>query len=82
MELERRNKIIKALEAKGAKQPCSRCNHKVFEIVGETSILFQNDPNSYTIGGPSIATVIVGCPNCGHVWQHALGTLNLIKGAE
>lgn len=80
MDQDRRNKVIAALEARGAKLPCSRCGHNQFEIVGETILPLQSDPNVLSIGGPSIPTVIVGCSKCGYVWQHALGSLGLIRG--
>jgi uncharacterized Zn finger protein len=80
MDQDRRNKIIAALESRNANMPCSRCGHKQFEIVGETILPLQNDPNVISIGGPSIPSVIVGCSQCGHIWQHALGYLKLIEG--
>ena len=80
MDQDRRNKVIAALEARGAKLPCSRCGHSQFEIVGGTTLPLQNDPNVLSIGGPSIPTVIVGCSKCGHVWHHALGSLGLKIG--
>ncbi len=76
----RNDLIIKSLESKNAKLPCSRCASKNFEIVGETLIPLQSDPNSFVIGGPSVPTVLVACSNCGNISQHALGVLGLKKG--
>jgi hypothetical protein len=77
MDQDRKNKVIAALQARDAKLPCSRCGHNQFEIVGETILPIQTNPNVLSIGGPSIPTVIVGCSKCGHVWQHALMSLAL-----
>ncbi len=80
IDKNRNDQIIKVLEAKGARQPCSRCGAARFEIVGESNIPLQDDPNILRIGGPSVPTVIVACSSCGHVWQHALGVLGLLRG--
>jgi uncharacterized Zn finger protein len=82
MEIDksRNDLIIKSLENKNAKLPCSRCGANKFEIVGETFIPLQNNPTSFVIGGPSVPTVLVACSNCGNVSQHALGVLGMLKG--
>lgn len=82
MDQDRKNKVIAALESRAASLPCSRCGNVQFEIVGESIISLQSDPNVFSIGGPSIPAVIVGCTKCGHVWQHALGSLGLMKGNQ
>jgi uncharacterized Zn finger protein len=76
----RNDSIIKSLETKNAKLPCSRCGANRFEIVGETFIPLQKDPSSIVIGGPAIPTAIVACSNCGNISQHALGVLGMSKG--
>ena len=80
MDKDRRQAIIQALTQKGAKHPCSRCGGLQFEVVAETHIPIQEEPGSVVIGGPSIPAAVVACPKCGHLWQHALGPLGLMKG--
>jgi uncharacterized Zn finger protein len=80
IDKNRNDQIIKALEAKGASNSCSRCGESRFEIVGESFIPIQDNPNVLSIGGPSVPTVIVACSSCGHVWHHALGVLGLLRG--
>ncbi len=75
----RNDQIIKALTEKGARLPCSRCGRTNFEIAGETSLPLQTDPNSFTLGGPSVPVAIVVCSHCGNASQHALGILGLMK---
>ena len=81
-DTQRNEKIIEALVSKGANKPCSRCDYSKFEIVGETFLPIQENQNVLSIGGPSVPSGIVACSNCGHVWQHALGLLNLLRGNE
>lgn len=71
--------ITAALQKKGANRPCSRCGGTQLQIVGESYIPINDKPGEIVIGGPSVPTVIVACGNCGHTWQHALMTLNLLK---
>jgi len=81
MEKNRQDELIAALQRKGTTHPCSRCGGTQFEIVGESFISIQDNPNAMVIGGPSVPTVIVACSKCGHIWQHALGSLGLLKRA-
>jgi hypothetical protein len=82
MEIDknRNDLLIKSLESKNAKLPCSRCGENKFEIVGESLIPIQTNPNSIVIGGPSVPTALVACSNCGNISQHALGVLGMLKG--
>jgi hypothetical protein len=73
----RLKEIVKSLEAKGANHPCGRCEHTRFEVIAETNLQIQNNPNAFTVGGPSIPAVIVACANCGNISHHALGALGL-----
>lgn len=79
MDKTRQDELIAALEKKETRLPCSRCGATRFEIVGESFIPIQENPNVLAIGGPSVPTVIVACSNCGHIWQHAIGSLGLLK---
>jgi len=80
IDKSRNDLIIKALEAKNAVHPCSRCGSSRFEIAGESTFPLQDNPGGFLVGGPSIPTAMVACSNCGHVWHHALGVLGLIRG--
>ena len=80
MNVQRRKELIDALIQKGANHPCSRCGGTHFEVVEETSILIQERPNSFAVGGPSISAVIVACSNCGHIWHHATVKLAMKGG--
>ena len=82
MEQKRLDEVVHALTAKGVNRPCPRCGHAKFSVVGETLIPIQEDPAAFTIGGPSIPTVIVACDNCGYVTQHASGPLGLMRGSK
>lgn len=79
MEKNRREIIAAALTNKGTTRPCSRCGGTGLEIVAETNIPIQENPNNFVIGGPSIPAVVVACSNCGHLWHHAIGSLNLLR---
>ncbi len=77
MKPEEANKLAKALEAKGATQPCARCGNRRFDIVGYTQIYCSEDPNTLNIGGPSVPVVLAGCSNCGNITQYAIKVLGL-----
>lgn len=77
MEKERLDRVIEALNAKGVKLPCPRCNHNKFSAVDETSLMIQNEPGTFSIGGPTIPTVIIICNNCGFVSQHSTKALGI-----
>ena len=75
MDKERFDRYAKALESEGAMQPCPRCGNRQFQIVGESSITLQTDPNVIQLGGPGIPAVIVGCSKCGCLFEHAINLL-------
>lgn len=76
------NQIIQALQSKGVEKPCARCGQIKFSVIGETNIPLQDDPNTFTIGGPSVPTILVGCDNCGNITQHASFALGLMMGSN
>jgi ribosomal protein S27AE len=82
MEQKRLDQIVQALTEKGVNRPCSRCGNAKFSIVGETLIPLQDDPSVFSIGGPSIPTVVVACDNCGYITQHATAPLGLMRGVK
>ena len=82
IEKERVDQLIKRLEEKGAKLACSRCGALKFELVGESIISIQDDPNMIVIGGLSLPVVLVACANCGNISQHALGILGMMRNPK
>jgi predicted RNA-binding Zn-ribbon protein involved in translation (DUF1610 family) len=82
MEQKRLNELVTALTEKGVDKPCPRCGHSKFSVVGETNILLQENPNVFSIGGPSVPTVIVACDSCGYITQHATMVLAPNKGSK
>lgn len=79
MEQKRLDEIVRALTEKGVNRPCPRCGQAKFSVVGETLIPIQEDPSVFSIGGPSVPTVIVACDNCGYITQHAAAPLGLMR---
>lgn len=81
MTQNEKEKIIKALQDRLAKQPCPRCANQQFTLAdGYFNQPFQNELSAgLIIGGPSIPSVVVLCTRCGFVSQHALGMLGLLQ---
>ncbi len=76
---EQKDKIIRALESRGAKQPCPRCGNNNFTLVdGYFNQPIQTELAGLVIGGPSIPSIVVVCTRCGFMSQHALGVLGLL----
>ncbi len=78
MEQEKKEKIAVALRDKGVKLPCPRCASANFEVVGQTLLPLNENPNVVNLGGPAIPAAIVACSNCGFITLHALGPLKLM----
>jgi len=79
MKEEEKQRIIKALEERGAKLPCPRCGNQQFTLVdGYFNQTIQTELKGMVIGGPSVPSVVVVCTRCGYMSQHALGTLGLL----
>lgn len=80
---EEKEKIIKALDERGAKLPCPRCGNNSFTLLdGYFNQTIQTELKGMVIGGPSVPSVVVACNQCGYLSQHALGTLGLLPKEE
>ena len=79
MEKQRLDAVISALTAKSVTAPCSKCGNPHWEVVGESYISINEDPNVFVVGGPVIPTVLVACNRCGFLTQHAQGPLGLLR---
>jgi uncharacterized Zn finger protein len=81
MDYPEEEKIIKALQLKGAVLPCPRCSTLEFEIIGETEINVHNRAKkAWGKFGPSqiqVPVILVSCKNCGYLSQHAKRLLDL-----
>jgi hypothetical protein len=76
---EEKEKIIRAIESKGAKRPCPRCGSSNFSLVsGYFNHFIQSQLGGVRMGGPSIPTAVVACNQCGWLAEHALGVLDLL----
>lgn len=81
MDDDKKNKIAQALSKKGVKLPCPRCGGINFEIVGQTLLALNENPNTYNFG-PAVPCAMVACSNCGFITLHALGPLNLMPQSD
>lgn len=80
---ENKQRIIKALEEKGAKLPCPRCGNNSFMLLdGYFNQTIQTDLKGVVLGGTSVPSVVVICNRCGYFSQHALGALGLLSKEE
>lgn len=76
---QEKQKIIKALQERGATIPCPRCGNSSFTLLdGYFNQTIQTELKGMVIGGPSIPSVVVACNRCGYLSQHALGVLGLL----
>jgi hypothetical protein len=82
MDEEKKSQIANALVKKGVNQPCPRCAAKNFEVVGQTFLPINDNPNLFVVGGPMIPSAIVACSNCGFLTLHALQPLKLLPQAD
>ncbi|MCK4653444.1 MAG: hypothetical protein KAU01_03270 [Candidatus Cloacimonetes bacterium] len=80
MQEEQKQRIIKALEERGAKLPCPRCGNQRFSLLnGYFNQTIQTELKGISIGGPSVPSIVLACTKCGYLSQHALGTLGLLS---
>jgi ribosomal protein S27AE len=74
-----KTRIIAALEKAQAKAPCPRCGNLTFTLLeGYFNQPIQFELSGYSLGGPSVPSVVVACNRCGFLSQHALGPLGLL----
>jgi hypothetical protein len=80
---EEKDKIIQALDARGASLPCPRCRNTKFVLApGYFSNFVQEKQDAVTFGGANLPTVMVLCEKCGWVAHHALGALGLLQQSK
>ena len=80
---EEKERIIQALDDRGAKLPCPRCGNNSFTLLdGYFNQTIQTELKGMVIGGPSVPSVVVACNRCGYLSQHALGALGLLPKEE
>jgi ribosomal protein S27AE len=83
MKPEEKDKIIKVLEERFAKQPCPRCGFQQFTLAnGYFNQPLQEKLSGLVLGGPAIPSVAVICTRCGFISQHALGVLGLLPAKD
>ena len=82
MEQKRLDEVVEALTKKGVKLPCPRCNNAKleFDVVGESLIPIQEDPDVSSRDQAFIPVIIVACLNCGYITQHAAAPLGIMRG--
>lgn len=79
MKEDEKQRIIQALEERGAKLPCPRCGNQQFTLIdGYFNQTIQTELKGIVIGGPSVPSIVVACTRCGYLSQHALGALGLL----
>ena len=80
---QEKQKIIRALEERGAILPCPRCGNNSFTLLdGYFNQTLQTELKGIVLGGPSVPSVVVACNRCGYLSQHALGALGLLQSEE
>lgn len=82
MDEEKKKQVALALVHKGVNLPCPRCGGKNFEVVGQTFLPINDNPNFLLVGGPMVPSIIIACSNCGFLTLHALEPLHLLPPKE
>jgi hypothetical protein len=77
----RQEEIIQVLKAKGVDKSCPRYGNEKFELIGETGVQLQENPNPlrWIIMGPVVPVILIACNKCGYLTQHAQGLLGLSR---
>lgn len=76
-----KERIIKALETKGANKPCHRCGSHTFSLLDKHSYMrLIDDWDNVTYGGEMITVPVflIACTNCGAITPHAVGAFEEI----
>ncbi len=76
MDRTYKEEIAKKLSEKGVNKPCPRCNSLNFEVIGQTFLWLNDDPQILNISGPSIPSAIIACSRCGFITLHAISALS------
>jgi uncharacterized protein (DUF983 family) len=79
MNDDQADKIIQTLKERGVNLRCPRCAQGEFDLVGFSQLPVSDDPNESSIADTAIPVVLVVCPVCGFVMQHALMPLGIIS---
>jgi ribosomal protein S27AE len=84
MDKQRQEEIIRVLQAKGVDKPCPRCGNEKFELIGESGLQLQENPNPlmWEIMGPVVPVILISCSRCGFLTQHAQGPLGLARQSK
>lgn len=66
-------KIINALDKKGAKKRCPRCDHKNFRLIeGYFNHYIEELPAAVGTTSLGMTSIVTVCENCGYMAQHAI----------
>jgi hypothetical protein len=83
----KKQEIMAALNAAGVKMICPSCGIGDFGLLdGFMNHTISDDPETVTLGGRYVPTVVLVCANCGYLSEHAAASLGIIpsfnKGVE
>ena len=74
------DKVIEAINKKGANKPCPRCGKDKFTLLDSYFNQPVQDKNTgFALGTNVVPCAVTYCNNCGFISQHALGILGLLK---
>jgi len=81
MNTEEKKKIVDILSKKGVTATCPMCHQDKLTMTDKyiSNPIEDEIENEYSLGGPSIPTVLIICGNCGFTSQHAIGVLGLLN---
>jgi predicted nucleic-acid-binding Zn-ribbon protein len=73
----RQEQVIKLLTEKGAIEPCPRCKHPQFELIGESIFPVGEEQKTLLTGTSTlqIPVVVLACKQCGYIIFHATRVL-------
>ena len=71
--------IQKALKAKGADNPCTRCGNKSFEVLPHLTVTIIHDEQYFFFSGTSDILIAIFCDNCGYKFEYSARLLGLIS---